>query len=54
MTPREKVVVRATLYPEDIEKAEKVLIDNGIESDEADTVLQALGYVLFNDELYEE
>ena len=34
--------------------AEKVLIDNGIDRDEAATVLQALGYVLLDTELYEE
>ena len=37
-----------------IEKAEQVLIDNGIEKDEAWVVLQALGYVLFDGELYPE
>lgn len=37
-----------------IEKAEQVLIDNGIEKDEACVVLQALGYVLFDGELYPE
>jgi len=34
--------------------AEKVLIDNGIDRDEAATVLQALGYVLLDTELYDE
>ena len=33
-------------------KAEQCLIDNGIESDEASTVLQALGYILLDKELY--
>ena len=33
-------------------KAEQCLIDNGIESDEAPTVLQALGYILLDKELY--
>lgn len=37
-----------------LKKAEKVLIDNGIEKDEASTVLQALGYVLLDEELYPE
>lgn len=32
--------------------AEKVLVDNGIDPSEAETVLQALGYVLLNKELY--
>lgn len=36
-----------------IEAAEKCLIDNGIDIDEAKTVLQALGYILLDTELYE-
>lgn len=39
---------------EAIKKAEQVLIDNGIEEDEADIVLQAIGYVLLDEELYPE
>ena len=35
-------------------KAEECLIDNGIDSDEASTVLQALGYILLDEELYPE
>lgn len=35
-----------------IEKAEKVLSDNGVEADEVKTVLQALGYVLLDCEMY--
>ena len=35
-----------------IEAAEKALIDNGIEEDEAPTVLQAIGYILLDTELY--
>ena len=38
--------------PESIKKAEQTLIDNGIEPDEAETVLQAVGYALLNEELY--
>ena len=37
---------------ERIKKAEQVLIDNGIEPDEAEIVLQAIGYVLLDEELY--
>lgn len=37
---------------EKIKAAEKCLIDNGIEADEASTVLQAIGYILFDKELY--
>lgn len=35
-----------------IKKTEQVLIDNGIEEDEASTVLQAIGYTLMDTELY--
>lgn len=38
---------------EKIKKAEQVLIDNGIEPDEVEIVLQAIGYVLLDEELYE-
>ena len=37
---------------EDIKRAEQVLIDNGIDADEVDIVLQAVGYALLNTELY--
>lgn len=37
-----------------IKKAEKILVDNGIDPDEAQTVLQAIGYVLMDKELYPE
>ena len=37
---------------EKIEAAEKILIDNGVEEDEAKTVLQAIGYALLDEELY--
>lgn len=33
--------------------AEQCLIDNGIDEDEVETVLQALGYILLDTELYE-
>jgi len=35
-----------------IAKAEQILIDNGIEADEASTVLQALGFALLDEDLY--
>ena len=35
-----------------IQKAEQCLIDNGIDEDEVSTVLQALGYILLDSELY--
>ena len=34
--------------------AEQVLVDNGIEADEAGIVLQAIGYALLDTELYPE
>ena len=40
--------------PEAIAKAEQLLEDNGIDHDEVYTVLQALGYVLLDVELYPE
>lgn len=38
----------------DVKAARKVLIDNGIPMDEADTVLQAIGYTLLGEELFPE
>lgn len=37
-----------------IKKAERILVDNGIEPDEAYIVLQAVGYALLDIELYPE
>lgn len=45
----EEVVIRDR---ERISRAEQVLVDNGIDADDASTVLQALGYVLIDTELY--
>ena len=42
----------AYLSKEDIEKAMQVLVDNGIKEDEADVVLQAIGYTLIGVELF--
>lgn len=47
-------ISKRLLSNEDIKRTEQVLIDNGIEADEADTVLQAIGYVLLDTELYPE
>lgn len=44
-----KIVTKA-----DIEKALKVLTDNGIEADETETVLQAVCYTLLGIEIFEE
>jgi hypothetical protein len=45
-------VKRTSITPEDIKRTKQVLIDNGIEEDEADSVLQAIGYTLIDTELY--
>ena len=37
-----------------ISKAKEILVDNGIDEDEADMVLQAVGYALLDTELYPE
>lgn len=44
-----KIVTKA-----DIEKALKVLADNGIEADETETVLQAVCYALLDVEILKE
>ena len=46
MKEKKSLIVRACIMDEDIKKAEQILIDNGIEADEADVVLQAIGYAL--------
>lgn len=45
-------VRRTNITPEDIKRTKQVLIDNGIEEDEVDSVLQAIGYTLIDTELY--
>ena len=52
---REKLLeFRSNISKEDVKNAEQVLIDNGIEPDEAQTVLQAIGYTLLDLEIYDE
>ena len=41
-----------TITKTQINKAMQCLIDNGIDEDEACTVLQALGYILLDEELF--
>ncbi len=48
------MVVQKDISPNEIKNAEQVLIDNGIEKHEAQTVLQAIGYTLLDTELYPE
>ena len=52
MEPRTTQIDNLLIEESDIRKAEQVLIDNGIEPDEASIVLQAIGYVLLGEELY--
>lgn len=37
-----------------IENAERILVDNGIDRDDACVVLQAIGYAILDTELYPE
>lgn len=45
-------LVQAKISKDTIKKAEKILADNNIEKDEVQTVLQAVGYALLDEELY--
>lgn len=44
--------INADVTYEHIAKALKILIDNGIEDDDAEVVLQAIGYALLDVELF--
>jgi len=46
------IKIRTEITKENIKRAEQVLIDNGIDKDEAECVLQAIGYTLLDTELY--
>ena len=37
-----------------IKKAEQILVDNGIEEDEADIVLEAIGFAIIDDGIYDD
>lgn len=43
-----------SISEEKLARAKQCLIDNGIECDEADTVLQALCYILLDTEIFPE
>lgn len=45
--------IRTEIKRSNIEESLQVLIDNGIEPDEAEAVLQAIGYTLLDEELFE-
>ena len=44
--------IKVEMTYERIDKAIECLIDNGIEADEAEVVLQSLGYILLDTELF--
>lgn len=44
-------IQRTNITKEDVKRTLKVLVDNGIEKDEAGIVLQAIGYTLLDTEL---
>lgn len=48
------LVFRSLISKEDVQNTEQVLIDNGIEPDEVQVVLQAIGYTLLDLEIYNE
>ena len=50
--PRWETHVNTIITKERIEEAENCLYENGIDPEETDTVLQALGYILLDTELY--
>ena len=50
----DEIDIMPYLYKKNLTATEQVLIDNGIEEDEASTVLQAIGYSLLATELYPE
>lgn len=58
--PEKTVAEELTFVPEkvvpesNLVAAKQCLVDNGIDVDEAETVLQALGYILLDSELYPE
>lgn len=46
--------IRREVTDADIEASEKILVDNGLDTDDACVVLQAIGYALLDAELYPE
>ncbi len=50
--PEPIIKVKAKISKENINATEKILTDNGIDLDEAATILQAVGYALLDTELY--
>lgn len=54
MKKTDTITVLATITDDDIKSAVGVLIDNGVDADGAVDVLQAIGYVLIDTELFPE
>lgn len=54
LNENDTITVCTTITKADIDNALKVLCDNGIDEDEAATVLQAIGYTLIDTELFPE
>ena len=52
MTKNWETKVVTNITKDDITKAEQCLIANGIDKDEVEIVLQAIGYILLDEELY--
>ena len=48
----EEIDIEPYDYKKNLAATEQILVDNGIDEDEASTVLQAIGYSLLNTELY--
>lgn len=44
--------VELVVGDDEIKRTEEILVDNGVDKDEVKIVLQALGYVLLDTELY--
>ena len=53
MKPKKMEWIQKIIEDKMIVRAEKCLIDNGVEESEASTVLQAIGYILLDIDLYE-
>jgi len=54
LEPVKNIHHNGLISEEKILAAEAVLVDNGIDPEEADVVLQAIGYTLLDTELYKE
>lgn len=50
----QEVIINCEINEEQINKAMRCLVDNGIEIDEACTVLQALDYIFLDVKLFPE